>query len=100
MSLNTVTADKLQLLQLSKCTTQPETGQADLQWELLGDLRDVGSPSLLLVQRHHDEVLEELPLLILDQVPLQGLVARGLLQPGFHVHQALAVSYGNKGERF
>lgn len=81
-----------------KYTTQSQPGRADLQWELLGDLRDVGSPSLLLVQRHHDEILEELPLLVLDQVALQALVSRRLLQPRLHVHQALAVSYGNKGK--
>lgn len=96
---NMWSTEKLQLLQPSKGTTQSKRGQADLQRELLGDLRDVGSPSLLLVQRHHNEVLEELPLLVLDQVPLQGLVPRRLLQPWLHVHQALAVSYGDK-DRF
>lgn len=67
-----------------------------LQWELLGNLRDVGGSGLLLVQRHHNKVLEQLPLLILDQVPFQGLVPRGLLQARFHVDQALAVSYKEK----
>lgn len=99
--LHTDTAEGSLIQHVEKCTkytTQSQPGRADLEWELLGDLRDVGSPSLLLVQRHHDEILEELPLLVLDQVPLQALVPRRLLQPRLHVHQALAVSYGNKGK--
>lgn len=63
-----------------------------LQWKLLGNLRDVGSSSLLLVQWHHDEVLKQLPFLIFNQVPFQGLIPWRLLQARFHVDKALAVS--------
>lgn len=52
-----------------------------LQWELLGEFRHVSSPSLLLVQGHDHEVLKKLPLLVLDQLPVQGCVSRSLLQP-------------------
>lgn len=40
-----------------------------LQRELLGEFWYVGSPSLLLVQRHNHKILEELPLLVLDELP-------------------------------
>lgn len=77
-------------------SARPSWQAPHLQRELLGNLRHIGSPSLLLVQWHHHEVLKQLPLLILDQVPFQGLVPRGLLQARFHMHQALAVSYQEK----
>lgn len=52
-----------------------------LQWELLGEFGHVRSPSLLLVQGHDHKVLKKLPLLVLDQLPVQGRVSRSLLQP-------------------
>ena len=52
-----------------------------LQRELLGEFGHVRSPSLLLVQGHNHEVLEKLPLLVLNQLPVQGRVSRSLLQP-------------------
>lgn len=65
-----------------------------LQRELLGELRHVGSPSLLPVQRHNHEEFEELPLLALQK--LTGWIARGLPQAGLHVDQALAVGWGQR----
>lgn len=52
-----------------------------LQRELLGEFGHVRSPGLLLVQGYDHEVLKKLPLLVLDQLPVQGWVSRSLLQP-------------------
>ena len=49
--------------------------------ELIGDLGEVGVPGGLLLEGHDHEVLEKLPLLVLDQLPVQGRVSRSLLQP-------------------
>lgn len=38
--------------------------------KLVGDLRGVGALGGLFLQRHHHKVLEELPLLPLDQLQL------------------------------
>lgn len=67
-----------------------------LQRKLLGEFWHIGSPCLLLVQRHDHKVLKELPLLVLDEIPVKRGVARGLLQAGLHIDQALAVGCGEK----
>lgn len=55
-------------------------------WELLRDFRRVGVSLRSFPQRHHHEDLEELLLLQLDQVPLQGAVAWPALQRGLDVN--------------
>ena len=62
--------------------------------ELIGDLGEVGVPGGLLLEGHDHEVLEQLPLLPLQQLQLQGPVAGRTLQHGLDVDQALCVGWG------
>lgn len=51
-----------------------------LERELLGEFWHIRSPGLLLVQGHDHEVLEQLPLLVLHELPVKGWVSRSVLQ--------------------
>lgn len=62
-----------------------------LQRKLLRDLRQVRDSCLGLVERHYNEILKELPLLQIHQVPLQGAVPPRLPQHGLDRHQPLAM---------